>query len=28
GVQVKAQEVASDDKQQAAGNAPSEQTKS
>ncbi|MFX6174846.1 HlyD family secretion protein, partial [Acinetobacter baumannii] len=27
-VQVKAQEVASDDKQQAAGNAPSEQTKS
>ncbi|HHR0896585.1 TPA: multidrug efflux RND transporter periplasmic adaptor subunit AcrA [Klebsiella pneumoniae] len=28
GVQVKAKEVASDDKQQAAGNAPSEQTKS
>ncbi|WP_373859318.1 multidrug efflux RND transporter periplasmic adaptor subunit AcrA [Klebsiella variicola] len=28
GVQVKAQEVASDDKQQATGNAPSEQTKS
>lgn len=28
GVQVKAQEVASDDKRQAAGNAPSEQTKS
>ncbi|HFT1124047.1 TPA: multidrug efflux RND transporter periplasmic adaptor subunit AcrA [Klebsiella pneumoniae] len=28
GVQVKAQEVTSDDKQQAAGNAPSEQTKS
>ncbi len=28
GVQVKAQEAASDDKQQAAGNAPSEQTKS
>ncbi|EIW8644856.1 multidrug efflux RND transporter periplasmic adaptor subunit AcrA [Klebsiella pneumoniae] len=28
GVQVKAQEVVSDDKQQAAGNAPSEQTKS
>ncbi|AYJ94873.1 multidrug efflux RND transporter periplasmic adaptor subunit AcrA [Klebsiella pneumoniae] len=28
GVQVKAREVASDDKQQAAGNAPSEQTKS